>query len=164
MKVHGTTIFLRTVEISDCSYLLSIENDPKNWEYSDTSTPYTEEEIIQFIIEQKTEEDSEQIRFLICFSNSSEPIGNIDIFSIDKENKTAKVGILIQQKEHRKKGYASESVQLIKNFAKKKLGLKQLECAIQEHNLASQRLFTGQGFKLVNTDSLKKINHFICDL
>lgn len=140
-------IFLRPVEMADLPYLLKWENDPKNWEVSGTTAPFTEEEMIDFIVEQAYFLASGQLRLMICLNKKATPIGAIDLFDINIEDKSAGVGILIQEKKHRGKGFAKEALSTLKEFSRDELKLKQLTCSIHKTNQSSIALFTKLNFK-----------------
>ena len=65
--------------------------------------------------------------------------------------KRAGVGILIAEKSERKKGYASESLEILKNYCFEVLKLKQLYCSISVKNKSSLELFQKAGFKISGT-------------
>lgn len=139
-------IFLRPVEMADLPYLLKWENDPKNWEVSGTTAPFTEEEMINFIVEQTYFLSTGQLRLMICLNKKSLPIGAIDLFDINVEERSAGVGILIQDNKHRSKGYAKEALSTLKEISKSDLKLNRLTCSIHSNNHSSIALFTKLNF------------------
>lgn len=145
-------IFLRQVEFNDLAILLEWENNPDNWEVSGTKSPFTEEEMIDFIIEQTDFRSSGQLRLMICLNENSLPIGAIDLFEINLNEQMAGVGILINEIQHRKKGYATEALHLLKTIAKSELHLSKLYCTIHPDNESSIQLFLNGGFILAQTD------------
>lgn len=155
-------IYLRHVEIGDLSILLEWENNTDNWSISGTTEPFTEEEIIDFIVEQTEPFKSGQVRFVIGLIKTDEPIGLIDLFKIDKQNKTAGVGVLINNETYRNKGYATEALELLKQISKNKLHLETLHCSIQSDNYRSIQLFLKCNFKKQNT--INRIEYYLCDL
>jgi len=164
---QGTKIYLRGVELSDSSYLLSWENNPSNWSISYTDRAFSEDEIIHFIvqqIEQEVHNTLEDIRFIICLLDHL-PIGTVDLTGLHSPNPKVEVGILIAEEKHRKKGYAYEAIEGIKQIGKTKFSLSELYCTIQEHNLASQQLFIKAGFIPSPTEQKNdSYQHFIVHL
>lgn len=158
----GENIYLRQVELGDLTILLEWENNPDNWSISGTTEPFTEEEIIDFIVEQTEPFKSGQIRFVIALIKTDEPIGLIDLFKIDKQNKTAGVGILINNETYRNKGYATEALVLLKQISKNKVHLETLHCSIQSDNYSSIQLFLKCNFKKQST--FKNMEDYSCDL
>lgn len=157
-------IYLRQVGMGDLEILLEWENNPDNWEVSGTKTPFSEEEIIDFIVEQVDFRASGQLRLIISLNKSDEPIGAIDLFDIDEKNATAGVGILIDKPEHRKKGYAGDALLLLTGIARDVFSLRRLHCTIHIHNAGSVRLFEKAGFQLTEKDTGTGINTYVYNL
>ena len=86
------------------------------WEISNTITPYS-----KFLIKQYLEQSHKDIfevnnydsLFVIMMMCS---LRMIDVFDFDFKNKRAGVGILINDKINRQKGYASEALKLLTNY------------------------------------------------
>ena len=142
----GRQVFLRKLNQTDVDLVLAWENDPKNWEVSGTTQPYTKTEIAALVDENQSVEINKQVRFLICLKQSETPIGTIDLFEFDAIKKSVGVGVLIAANAHRQKGFASAALELIIAYCKKELKLKVLFCNIQQHNKVSVRLFEKCGF------------------
>lgn len=158
----STNIFLRPVTLIDLQTLLEWENNPDNWEISGTTAPFSEEEMIDFIIEQADYKATRQLRLMICMNEQLIPVGAIDLFEIDEDQRTAGVGILIHDPQHRKKGYATEALELVKQMARSELNLSTLYCSIQPHNDSSLRLFKRCGFLITSTG--EELVHYRVDL
>lgn len=148
----GTSIFLRPVALTDLSILLEWENNPDNWEVSGTTAPFSEEEMIDFIVDQADYKATGQLRLIICRNEQQIPVGAIDLFEIDNVRQTAGVGILINDQQHRNKGYATEALELFKTIAQSELNLLTLHCTIQPHNHTSKQLFKRCGFTMNSAD------------
>ncbi len=142
----STSVFLRPVALTDLRILLEWENNPDNWEVSGTTTPFSEEEMIDFIVEQMDYKSTRQLRLMICLNERQIPVGAIDLFEIDETRGIAGVGILINDVQHRNKGCATEALELLKTIAQSELHLSTLYCTIQLHNHASIQLFKKCGF------------------
>lgn len=145
--LRGKTLKLRAMEPDDIEKMYQWENDPETWVYSNTQTPFSRFYLEQYIIHSHCDIYTEkQLRLMI--SNSDDiTVGCIDLFEFDPKNRRAGVGILID-KQFRKQGYASESVDIIINYAKNVLNLHQLFCNITEDNKKSLDLFTKKGFAI----------------
>lgn len=145
MKFQSERIYLRQVELIDLSILLKWENDPENWKFSDTKQVYSEEEIIDFIVEQSDLRSTDELRLMICLNSDTTPIGAIDLFKIDFESGIASVGILIDE-HFRQKGLAFEALQLLQQEVCNYFSFKELNCTIQSDNSKSIQLFTNCSF------------------
>ena len=149
VTLQGKQIYLRALEPEDLEFIYAIENDESIWEISATVTPYS-----RFLIKQYLENahqdiyEAKQLRLVIC-SKESDVLGLIDVFDFDFKNKRAGIGILLQHRDNRNKGYGKEALQLLCNYCFTHLDLHQLYCNISEDNAASIKLFSNQGFQEV---------------
>ena len=65
----------------------------------------------------------------------------VDLYDVDFEKGSAYVGVLIAEKQQRKKGFARQALLSIAQYAKKELKLVKLKATIQSRNEASIALF-----------------------
>lgn len=146
--LSGKTLELRALELADVDLLYNWENDSKLWHLSNTVVPFSRFTLEQYIL--NAEQDvysSKQLRLMIDKKSGGKrvTIGTIDIFDFDPANKRAGLGILIVEKE-RKKGYASEALEILMDYCFQVLHLHQLYCNISVGNDASMHLFKKNGF------------------
>ena len=78
-----------------------------------------------------------QLRFVICLVNSDEKIGVIDLFDANFKHGRAGVGILIGEHDKRSHGFATESVEILKEYVLLVLGFHSLFCSIHADNESS---------------------------
>lgn len=147
--LKGTHIYLRSVEPSDATKLLLWENNPAHWKVTDTEVPFSMHGILQLIEQQQHIRSTGQLRFMICVNDSNEAVGAIDLYDADFRHGRAAVGVLIGDKADMNKGYASESIDLLIEYARDFLALHNLYCSVQADNLESLRLFDKKGFERV---------------
>jgi len=150
--IRGSSIFLRAMEPSDVDLMMIFENDPENWAVSGTVSPYSRFTLEQFY-ENATQDifSSKQLRLAIEMTSESEKyrgktIGFIDLFDFDPLNRRAGIGILIGDYEERRKGFASEALDLFIQYAFNTLNIHQIYCHIEQSNVASVKLFERVGF------------------
>ncbi len=150
MTLKGNTIYLRALEPEDLEFIYAIENDEDIWEVSNTQTPYS-----KFLIRQYLENahqdiyEAKQLRLAICTNTSDKAIGLIDLFEFDPKNNRAGIGIVIQNKEDRSKGYGKEALSLVIDFSFNQLQLHQLFANIGVENSSSLNLFAIFGFQKI---------------
>ncbi|PKQ65933.1 GNAT family N-acetyltransferase [Labilibaculum filiforme] len=150
--LEGKNIRLRALEPTDLKLLYKWENDSTIWEVSHTTKPFS-----IFILKQYLESsyldifETKQVRLVIELIDSNTPIGLIDLFEFDVFHQRAGVGILINNAENKNKGFASEALEILCNYAFNTLLVHQLYCNITSANEISLRLFTKQGFEIVGT-------------
>ncbi len=155
-------IFLRTLQSSDAKEMLRWENNPENWEVSGTKAPFTKEEIEAFVSADSDINKNQQIRYIICLNSTNQAIGTIDLFEYDAQNKSVGVGILIADKEDRRKGYANEALTLIENYCSNELNIVTIFCNIIKDNTASIRLFEKCRFQFIEERVLfeNEVNYY----
>ena len=74
------------------------------------------------------------------------PVGIADLFEFDPLNRRAGLGILIHDEDDRGRGYASDAVETLCEYARERLRLHQLWCNVGTDNAASLGLFRRTGF------------------
>lgn len=157
MQLQGKKIVLRSVLPSDADLLYKWENDKTNWQVSGTKKPFTKKEIKEFISRQKDIYLDKQLRWMIASNENS--VGCVDLFKFDEKNLKAGIGILID-KNHRRKGYASEALSLLIVYCFEILNLRKLFCNISSDNKASVKLFQKHKFIIKE----KKASEYVLQL
>jgi len=140
-------ITLRALEPEDIDLLYQWENNMEIWEVSNTKVPFSKYILAEFLKESaKDIYTLKQLR-LIIQNEKKEPVGAVDLFDFDPFHLRAGVGILIHNKNEREKGFASDALTVLSNYAVNVLGLKQLYANISAENQASVQLFEKAGFE-----------------
>jgi len=150
MKVlKGDITFLRALEPEDLNFLESVENDESLWEVSGTLTPFSKYILKQYLSQaQQDIFEAKQLRLVVCETDSEKPVGFIDLFDFDPQNKRAGIGIVIRL-ENRRKGFAKDALKTLINYSFNTLQLHQLYANILEDNTMSLTLFKNQKFEVV---------------
>lgn len=166
MMLTGEKVRLRAMEPADVDLLIQWENCTANWEVSGTIAPYSRSAMETFIKHSElTVFQTGQLRLMIESRSNTSTIGTIDLFDFDAFHRRAGVGILIALPEQRNQGIASESLQLLKEYAFGHLGLHQLYCNILSDNSVSIKLFKAAGFTISgNQHDWIRINNTYKDL
>ncbi len=148
--LQNDTVRLRAIEMQDIGLIYAWENDTEIWQVSNTITPFSRYVIKRYIENAHLDiYQAKQLRLMIDDRKAKKTIGTIDIFDFDPFHNRAGVGMLIAEKEYRRKGYASQSLELLINYAFKVLNLHQLYCNIPDNNKASLSLFQKHGFEII---------------
>lgn len=139
-------ISLRTPEPEDLELMYAMENDTTLWSVESTTLPYSRYTLRLYLEQSKQDLYAErQARFVIGVENG-EAAGMIDLADFDPLNSRAEVCIGLLGK-YRGKGIATRTLNLICDYAFKKLHINQLYAFIPEWNEESLRLFEKNGFK-----------------
>lgn len=146
MKLQSKNIYLRAIEPTDIDVLYQWENDTENWNVSSTQTPFSRNVLEQYIANAHQDIYSvKQLRLMIC-DMENKPVGCIDLFDFEPNHLRSGIGILIADKTDRRKGYASEALELLIDYCFQTLNLHQLYCNVTIDNEASVLLFQKFGF------------------
>ena len=148
--LQGKNLTLRAMEPNDIDIMYKWENDPDIWKYSNTVSPFSRFHLEQYVINSHCDIYTDKQLRLMITDQEKNTVGCVDLFEFDPKNRRAGIGILIAG-EHRKKGYASETLEIIIHYARSILNLKQLYCNISENNKISINLFKKKGFVKTGT-------------
>ncbi|HET8962748.1 MAG TPA: GNAT family N-acetyltransferase [Chitinophagales bacterium] len=157
MKLTGNKIQLRAIEPTDIDVLYSWENNTDYWNISNTVTPFSRQVLTQYIESAHLDiYTTKQLRLMIDELDNSlstipkkyRPIGCIDLFDFEYNHQRAGIGILIAEKHDRRKGYASEALEVLIDYCFELLNLHQLYCNVSVDNESSILLFKKHGFEI----------------
>lgn len=152
--LENSVVKLRAPEPEDVDLLYSWENNMEIWKVSNTLTPFS-----KFLLKKYIETshhdiwESKQLRLIIEAKDQNSlmnvPVGLVDLFDFDPYHLRAGVGVLIANRENRRKGYATEALRVLISYAFEVLQLNQLYVNISVSNAISLQLFTNLGFEMV---------------
>ena len=143
-------IYLRKLNESDLSFLNYVENDNENWKSSNTISKFDDKEFKSLIKQSKLPINlTRQLRLVICKKSDHSRIGFIDLFDINFKNSKSGVSLIIADKNNRSRGYGSLALNILLEYALKRLKIKNLFCNISNKNLASIKCFESVGFRKV---------------
>jgi len=138
----------RALEPEDVMLLYTWENDLEINQVSLSKVPFSKYILEQYIAQAHLDiQQAGQFRFILE-DELKNAIGCVDLFDYDAINRRAAIGIIVD-KEYRSKGYASEAIELMKDYAFNSLGMHQLYCSVGVDNHASLKLFKVAGFKQI---------------
>ena len=144
----GKNILLRTLASPDATqYYLSWLSDPEINKYLEMrfSPPKKVENLADYISFINNSTDS--ILLGIFLRVSDRHIGNIKLGPIDNNHRVGEIGFLIGDRLQWGKGYASEAILLLTEYAFGQLGLAKLTAGCYIENKGSLRALQKAGFK-----------------
>lgn len=147
--LQGNFVKLRALELDDLEFLFQIENNEIFWVISHTQTPFS-----KFVLKNYLENahldiyETKQLRLVIEEKSTEKSIGMIDLFDFIPQHKRAGIGIVIHP-NFQQKGFASEALSLLIQYAFTHLQLHQLYANIMTDNEKSLHLFEKHSFKKV---------------
>lgn len=155
----GDRIILREYRKDDLPYLRKWVNNPEITKYLSHIFvyPHTMTETETYL--NSLIDGSSGIKgFVIANKEDEEFIGQIDLVKIDWINRIASLGIVIGNTENLGKGYGSEAIKLIQEFAFNRLNLHKIELEVREYNHRAIACYKKCGF--VEEGRIRQ-NHFI---
>ncbi len=149
---ESENIELRAMEPEDLDLLYEIENDTTHWNVCSTSSPYSKFALKQYIADNVNDLfESKQLRLVVHSKPEKKAVGLIDLFNFSPIDSRAEIGIAVRS-EFRNRGYATEALRLLENFASRRLRIRLLYASVAgEDNSASKHLFTSSGYNEVAT-------------
>lgn len=149
ISLENSNIRLRALEPDDVDLLYKWENDPETWKVSNTRMPVSKFLLASYIKScDKDFWESKEMR-LIIENSDRKPIGTLELFDFEPYHMRAGLGILIYEKDDRRKGLATEALNIIMEYAFNELGILQLYANVAESNNPSIELFKKMGFEIV---------------
>ncbi len=96
--------------------------------------------------------------FIINHLETKVSLGMIELSKINWKNRNCYIGILIGNKNYRRKGFATEAIKIIINLAFNQLNLNKIYALVVQSNIASIKLFEKLDFQ---KEAILKQNVFV---
>ena len=144
-KLVGENVYLSPISLDDTEVFAKWMNDFEVTDYTMASDKvYTIEAEKQWV-----EDNAKKSRYLmsIVTLNNDEVIGNISLNEIDLIHRFAVLGIMIGENDNRNKGYGTEAIGLLLDFAFNYLNLNSVSLSLLECNERAKRCYEKVGFK-----------------
>ncbi len=149
--MKGEQVHIRFFRLGDAAEKLKLEVENREFfepysvtRFSDFYTLSMQQELIQIYAEQK--EDDRSYNFGIFDNGTDELVGTISLVQVMRgPAQSAILGYALDQK-HNNKGYTSEAVKLVVNYAFKKIALHRIEAGVMPGHKASIRVLEKAGF------------------
>ncbi|MDM5436607.1 GNAT family protein [Bacillus hominis] len=152
MKLVGQQIYLRLYKISDASELANLHT--RNREFFQRVCPllpevfYTEEhQKIRIERALKKKDENQVYAFGIFLKATDKLIGDISLTQITRDPFQGCYTGFTLDREHNSRGYTTEALQLVVDFAFRELKLHRIEAGAMPDNIASIRVLEKVGFK-----------------
>jgi diamine N-acetyltransferase len=139
-------ILLRAMEPEDLDVLYQIENDTSLWDVGTVNVPYSRYVLRDYISNASGDAYADgQVRLMIE-NAEGEVVGVVDLVNFDARNRKAEVGVVIQ-KPYRRRGYATEALGALEDYARRVLHIHQLYAFVDGSNKGSLSLFIKRGYQ-----------------
>lgn len=144
--IEGKNICLREIQISD------VKKNYYNWMRDPEVNQYLESRFEKWSV-RKLKSYIREIKinrnnffWAIIHKESGKHIGNIKLGPVNCRHGFADLGIIIGEKLYLGKGFATEAITLVVDYAFKKLKLNKLNAGAYANNIGSVKAFKNAGF------------------
>ncbi|WP_175989715.1 GNAT family N-acetyltransferase [Bacillus sp. Marseille-Q1617] len=145
MKREGKNIYIRPYTLADAEAMLAFELE--NREFFKDFSPLMKDDFYTLQSQKdrvertkKRMENDEYYAFGIFHNDTDELIGNISLSDVIRGPlQCCYIGYSVSKKQNGK-GYTTEAVQLVVDYAFKELNLHRVEAGVMLHNIASMRV------------------------
>jgi RimJ/RimL family protein N-acetyltransferase len=149
LPLKGKRIYLREIRLSDVNenYLRWV-NDPDVIQYLEVrhNPPRSIESLKEFV--KRVSNDKDTVFMAIVLNKNDMHIGNIKLGPINRQHRLAEVGLLIGEKGYWGKGYATEAISLMVQYAFNTFKLHKLTSGCYALNKGSIKVFQKNGFEI----------------
>ena len=145
MNIQGKNVVLRAISMKDANLLMELINDAETEKMlGGSSFPVSLEGQEKWIAAQTGRTDV--LRCIVALKENEEGIGTVILSDIDTKNGVAQVHIKMDKQRGRGKGYGSDALNTIVNYAFGEMRLNCIYADVLEYNTVSQKLFEKCGF------------------
>lgn len=145
MNIQGTKVVLRAISMKDANMLMELINDAETEKMlGGSSFPVSFEGQEKWIAAQNGRTDV--LRCIVALKENEKGIGTVILSDIDSKNGVAQVHIKMDKQRGRGKGYGSDALNAIVNYAFDEMRLNCIYADVLEYNTVSQKLFEKCGF------------------
>lgn len=143
----GDRIILREYRKEDLPYMRKWVNNPEITKYLSNIFLYPHTmSATENYLNSMIDGSSGMKGFVIAHKENEEYIGQIDLVKIDWVNRVGTLGIVIGNTEKLSKGYGTEAIKLIQEFAFNRLNLHKLDLEVREYNYRAISCYKKCGF------------------
>ena len=144
----GEKITLRALTNEDAGEVyVGWMNDPEVVKYTEsrfaTHTLASVRSYVQSIVN-----DHSSLMWAICETGGGRYVGNIKLGPIDWHHRFGEIGLLVGERSVWGRGYATEAISLLADYAFGPLGLHKLTAGAYAENVGSRKAFEGAEFQV----------------
>ena len=142
--LEGKKVFLRPYEDSDMPYLLEWYNDYELNKLAGWSSGKTNAAKLKYNMSRAF--GSDPMNLMIDDLNGK-PIGTIQLYDFNQQDKSCKLGIRIGDRDYWSRGYGGDGVNTIVDYAFKCLDIYRVDLRVYEYNERAEHCYEKCGFK-----------------
>lgn len=143
--LQGEKVFLRPINTEDTDIYFQMLFHPETRKLTGTQKSFTREGVHQYI--QSKNMDSSSILLLIGTQENEQIIGDIQLLDMDTTNRNCYIRISIVNHSNQGKGYGTEAMNLLLDYAFGILNLHRIELNVFAYNQKAIHVYEKLGFK-----------------
>ncbi|MFC1715764.1 GNAT family N-acetyltransferase [Candidatus Poribacteria bacterium] len=144
--IIGDKIYLRPREMEDSASFVKWLNDEEVRQYMLMTSPLNIVREREFV-ESRLYKDDTDIRLGIALKETDQLIGGIGLTHVSVSHRRASLGIFIGDKSCWSKGYGTEALKLMIEYAFDELNLHRVHLSVFDFNPRAMRAYEKAGFK-----------------
>ena len=146
-NLESERLVFRRLKDSDAPEVFKIRSNPERMKFIPRPILQNEEEALAMIqmMNAKIDENTD-INWGVCLKNSDKIIGFMGFYRVQPESYRTEIGYMILP-EYDGKGYVSEAVTKMLNYAFNTVGFHSVEAVIDPNNFGSARVLEKNGFR-----------------
>ncbi|MCM3784846.1 GNAT family N-acetyltransferase [Neobacillus mesonae] len=144
--LQGKHIYLRPVSVQDAEAYYQLLFQSETRRLTGTKAMFTYDQIVSYF-EDKTS-DRSSLLMLISLQDGNDIIGDIALQDIDTTNRSTNLRIMIDPSEQQGKGYGTEALKLMLDYAFGILQMHRVELNVFDYNDRAKHVYEKIGFKV----------------
>ena len=145
--IRGERIYLRGIERDDLNRCHDWMSDPGVRATLAQRYPMSLAREADWVERATRGQDPSEMNFAICILEDDRHIGNCGLVAIDRDNRTATLGILIGEADFRGRGLGRDAVRTLCRFAFDEMDLHKIRLDVYASNSAAIRTYEAVGFR-----------------
>lgn len=147
--IRGTLVDLRAVEPEDIPLLTRWYNDPDVMLYwGRPGYTVSREEVER---QERAQASRGNSRKYIIQTKEAQPIGQVDYYDLDWQNRSASVSIMLGEPDFWSGGYGTDAMRSLLGYLFTELDLHRVALTVHESNSRARRSYEKNGFKAEGT-------------
>src|SRR5579884_3974121 len=147
--IEGERVDLRAVEPSDLPLLASWLNDPRVMRY--WGRPGQTLSVAEVAAREAADAARGNSRKYIIQTKDGHPVGQIDYYDLDWQNRSASVSILLGDPEYWGGGYGTSAMRALLGYLFRELDLHRVALTVHESNVRARLSYEKNGFVVEGT-------------
>ena len=141
----GERVYLRPIEKEDMPLLRAWANDPETRPLIGDIKPMNQAAAEKYF--ERIQNDEDRVWFIVVEKETGRPIGEAGLLRIFHPWRTADLTMILGDKQARGKGYGSEAIILLMNYAFGSLALHRLSIGVVGFNEPALKFYEKVGFR-----------------